>query len=196
MDLSELLNAVTNGFLWQCGLLCLLRSTWRHIKTECQTAKTAVGTGVDRVVESLYQCIPSTSMLQVGWEHHPHSSHTTDETAVDVLIYTIACCLGMCHAAAQSIQHCSMASVWPQAGEHQSVFCVPKEKPFLCSGLLFAQEKYTECLQVCDAELSCCVVGTTPCKIPGGRRQAGDRGGGLKQMPNSVFNHSQKMCSS
>lgn len=49
-------------------------------------------------------------------------------------------------------------------------FCVPKEKPFLCSGLLFAQEKHTECLQVCDAELSCCMVGTTPCKIPGGRR--------------------------
>lgn len=40
-------------------------------------------------------------------------------------------------------------------------------KTFLCSGLLFAQEKQTENLQVCDAELSCCVVGTT---MPGGRR--------------------------
>lgn len=85
---------------------------------------------VERVVENLYQCILSTPMHQLGWKHHPHLSHTTDETAVDVLIYTIACCLGMCHAAAQHIQQCSMVSGWPQAGEHQSGFCVPKEKPF------------------------------------------------------------------
>lgn len=147
------------------------------------------------MAESLSQCIPSTPVHQVGWKQNPHLSHTTGETAVDIFIYIIACCSGMCHAAAQCIQHCSMGG--HKLENTRVVFVCPWKKHFLFQGLLFAQEKHTECLQVCDAELSCCVVGTTPCKIPGGRRQAGSRGGGrLKQMPNSVFSHSQKMCSS
>lgn len=72
---------------------------------------------------------------------------------------------------------------------------MPMGKTFLCSGLLFAEVKYPECLQVCDAGLGCCVMGTTPCKIPGGRRQAEGRRGGLEQVPDSVFDHSQKMHS-
>ena len=75
------------------------------------------------------------------------------------------------------------------------VFCVPVGKRFLCSGLLFAQVKRAECLQVCDTGLDCCVMGTTLCKIPGGRRQARDRKGGLEKVPDSVFGHSQMMCS-
>lgn len=40
-----------------------------------------------------------------------------------------------------------------------------------------------------DVGLGCCVTGTTPCKIPGGRRQAGDRRRRLEQVPDSVFDH-------
>lgn len=179
MGLSKLLNVVTDGFLWQCTFLYLLRSIWRCVKTECQTAKTAVSTGGGK---SGGKPVPVYPLHQLRWKHHLLLSHATDETAVDVLMYTIACCLGMCHAAAQHLLHCSMALGGHRLENTRGGFCVPMEKPFLCSGLLFAQEKHTECLQVRDAELSCCVVGTTPCKILWGRRQAGNRegGGGLK----------------
>lgn len=133
MDVSKLLNVVTNWFLWQSGLLYLSRSNWIHVKTECQTAKIAVGTGGGKSGGKPVPVYPQHHYAPAGVET-PSPLLTHCRWWVDVLIYTFACCLGMCHAAAQCIQHCSMASGWPQAVEHQKSFCAPMEKHFFVQG--------------------------------------------------------------
>lgn len=150
---------------------------------------------MERVVESLYQCIPSTTMLQAGvGTLSPLVTHHRWDCSGCINIYHCLL-LGMCHAAAQCIQHCSMASGWPQAGEPEWFLCACGKTISLFRTAIFTGEahKVFACMW-CRTQLLC--GGHNPMQDPRRKETGGRGGGGLKQIPNSVVSHSQKMCSS